>query len=38
MAIDPVCYMVVDEENARFTSTYDNVRYYFCTDYCRKPR
>lgn len=36
MATDPVCYMVVDEENAQYKSTYKGAEYYFCCDYCRK--
>jgi len=36
MATDPVCYMVVDEEDARYKSTYRDADYYFCCAYCKK--
>jgi YHS domain-containing protein len=35
MAIDPVCFAIVDDDSARFTSTYKNRMYYFCTTYCK---
>jgi YHS domain-containing protein len=35
MAIDPVCFAIVDDDSARFTSTYKNRMYYFCTNYCK---
>jgi Cu+-exporting ATPase len=36
MATDPVCYMDVDEDSARYTTEYQGITYYFCTDFCRK--
>ena len=30
MATDPVCLMIVDEDDAKFTSSYKNLKYYFC--------
>ena len=36
MATDPVCYAIVDEENAQVTSTYRDQKYYFCCNYCKK--
>ena len=36
MATDPVCFAFVDEEKARFKSTFRDTDYYFCTNHCRK--
>ncbi|PKG32092.1 YHS domain-containing protein [Methanoregula sp.] len=36
MATDPVCLAIVEEENARFTASYRDQKYYFCCNYCRK--
>jgi len=36
MATDPVCLMIVDEDDARFTSTYKDTKYYFCCNWCKK--
>jgi Cu+-exporting ATPase len=36
MATDPVCFTIVDDDSAHFTSTYKNKMYYFCTNYCKK--
>jgi Cu+-exporting ATPase len=36
MATDPVCFAIIDDDSARFTSTYKNQMYYFCTNYCKK--
>jgi len=36
MATDPVCLAIVDEDDAEFTSTYRDRKYYFCCNYCRK--
>jgi YHS domain-containing protein len=33
MATDPVCFAIVDDDSARFTSTCKNQMYYFCTNY-----
>ena len=34
MAIDPVCGMQVDPENAQFTAQHDGETYYFCSRGC----
>jgi len=36
MATDPVCLAIVDEEDAKFTSTYKDQKYYFCCNWCKK--
>jgi len=36
MATDSVCLMIVDEDDARFTSTYKDTKYYFCCNWCKK--
>jgi Cu+-exporting ATPase len=36
MATDPVCFAIVDDDDARFTSTYNDQEYFFCTNYCKK--
>jgi YHS domain-containing protein len=36
MATDPVCLMIVDEEDAKFTSIHKDVKYYFCCNWCKK--
>jgi YHS domain-containing protein len=36
MPIDPVCPAIVDEDGALYTSEYNNQKYYFCCNYCRK--
>ncbi len=36
MAIDPVCKMEVDEEDAKYVSEYKGKKYYFCTLDCKK--
>ncbi|KAA3644265.1 MAG: YHS domain-containing protein [Chloroflexi bacterium] len=35
MAIDPVCGMEVDEQNAAATSEYQGQTYYFCAPGCK---
>jgi YHS domain-containing protein len=35
MAKDPVCGMMVDEENAAATSRYEGKTYYFCAPRCK---
>lgn len=35
MAIDPVCKMEVDEENAPATTEYQGQTYYFCAPGCK---
>jgi Cu+-exporting ATPase len=36
MAIDPVCGMTVDEQNAPATAVYDGTTYYFCAPGCKR--
>jgi len=36
MAIDPVCFALVDEDMAQFRTSCKDREYYFCTDYCRR--
>ncbi len=36
MATDPVCLMIVDEDDAKFTSKYRDHEYYFCCNWCKK--
>jgi Cu+-exporting ATPase len=36
MATDPVCLMIVDEDEAKFTSMYKEHTYYFCCNWCKK--
>lgn len=36
MATDPVCLMIVDEDDAKFTAVFKNEKYYFCCNYCKK--
>ena len=36
MATDPVCMMIVDEDDAKYTSTFKNMKYYFCCNWCKK--
>ena len=35
MAMDPVCGMEVDEEEAATTSEYKGKTYYFCAYHCK---
>jgi YHS domain-containing protein len=35
MAKDPVCKMEVDEKKAKFSTTYKNKTYYFCSESCK---
>lgn len=35
MAVDPVCYMTVDEEKAAATTDYKGKTYYFCATSCK---
>lgn len=32
---DPVCGMMVDENNTRFMSEHEGVTYYFCSKGCK---
>jgi len=34
MTKDPICGMMVDEKTARYTTTYKNKMYYFCSASC----
>lgn len=36
MAIDPVCKMEVEEDDAVASSEYQGNVYYFCSDACRE--
>jgi YHS domain-containing protein len=36
MATDPVCLMIVDEDEAKFTSMFKEQMYYFCCNWCKK--
>lgn len=36
MAKDPVCAMEVDDQTARWTSTYEGRRYGFCSAGCKE--
>ena len=36
MARDPVCKMEVDEKEAKFSTTYKNKTYYFCSGPCKE--
>ena len=36
MAIDPVCGMEVEEEQAVARSEYEGVTYYFCSESCKE--
>lgn len=33
--VDPVCGMRLDPTRAKFTSDYDGMRYYFCSEGCK---
>ena len=35
MAIDPICKMKVDEDNAKWTTEYNGKTYYFCAPGCK---
>ncbi len=34
-ATDPVCKMTVDPTTAKYSSTYNGVTYYFCSQSCK---
>lgn len=36
MAVDPVCNMTVEEDEAVGTSVYNGTKYYFCSEICRE--
>jgi Cu+-exporting ATPase len=33
--VDPVCSTRLDSSKARFTTDYDGMRYYFCSEQCK---
>jgi YHS domain-containing protein len=35
MVKDPVCKMEVDDKTAKFSTTYKNKTYYFCSESCK---
>jgi len=35
MTTDPVCLMIINEEDAKFSSMYRDQRYYFCCNWCK---
>ena len=35
MVIDPVCGMKLDSTQAKFTSDYEGMRYYLCSETCK---
>ncbi|HOI72105.1 MAG TPA: YHS domain-containing protein [Methanobacterium sp.] len=36
MAVDPICKMEVDENEAQWFSSYKGRKYYFCAPGCKK--
>lgn len=36
MAVDPVCKMAVDENNAEYKCNYKGKTFYFCAAGCKK--
>jgi YHS domain-containing protein len=36
MAVDPICKMDVDENEAKWVSSYKGKKYYFCAPGCKK--
>ena len=36
MAIDPVCKMEVNVDDAKYVSEYKGKKYYFCTKHCKE--
>jgi len=36
MPTDPVCYKVIDEDEAACRITHKGQEFYFCSDFCRK--
>ena len=36
MAVDPVCRMNVPESQAKYVTTHNNVKYYFCSAACKQ--
>lgn len=35
IVVDPVCGMRLDPTQVRFTSDYEGMRYYFCSETCK---
>ena len=36
MAVDPICNMKVAESQAKYTSTHNGSKYYFCCGACKQ--
>ena len=36
LLIDPVCTMKVDDESTEFTTEYDGITYFFCSNACKE--
>ena len=36
MATDPVCYMVVDEDESEYRASYKGQEFHFCSEFCKK--
>ena len=36
MAVDPICRMKVSETDAKYTSSYKDKKYYFCSAACKQ--
>ena len=36
VAVDPICKMNVSESQAKYTSTHDGTKYYFCSSACKQ--
>ncbi|MCQ8893727.1 MAG: YHS domain-containing protein [Methanolinea sp.] len=36
MPTDPVCYMVIDEDESACRTRYKGQEYFFCSDFCKK--
>ena len=36
MAVDPICKMKVSETQAKYTSTHEGTKYYFCSAACKQ--
>jgi len=36
VAVDPICRMNVTENDAKYTSTHDGKKFYFCSAACKQ--
>jgi YHS domain-containing protein len=36
VAVDPICKMTVSENQAKYTSEYNGVKFYFCSAACKQ--